>query len=156
MRMLSALSSVLLVLSVAGCPSKTPKTTEQNQQQSETTAVTETAPAESASEPATETAKTNTPVAQALPKLWDFWATWCPPCREQKPIVEELAKDYADVIEIKSIDVDENKDLAKQFNVSAIPTLVFLDATGKELSRRVGLYPKDSIIERFKSLGFIK
>ncbi len=94
--------------------------------------------------------------ARQLPKLWDFWATWCPPCREQKPIVEELAKEYAGVVEVKSIDVDENKDLAQKFNVQAIPTLVFLDAHGNELSRRIGLFPKDSIVGRFRTHGFIK
>jgi len=91
-----------------------------------------------------------------LPKLWDFWATWCPPCKELKPTIEALEKEYEGRIEIRSIDVDQNKDLAQKFNVQAIPTLVFLDAKGNELSRIVGLTQKDTIVGRFKTHGFIQ
>ena len=99
------------------------------------------------------------PQAQAqtnLPKLWDFWATWCPPCKQLKPTIEALEKEYEGKIEIKSIDVDQNKDLAQKFKVEAIPTLVFLDAKGNELSRIVGLTQKDTIVGRFKTHGFIQ
>jgi thioredoxin len=91
-----------------------------------------------------------------LPKLWDFWATWCPPCKQLKPTIEALEKEYEGKIEIKSIDVDQNKDLAQKFKVQAIPTLVFLDAKGNELSRIVGLVPRDTIVGRFKTHGFIQ
>ncbi|MCX6843092.1 MAG: thioredoxin domain-containing protein [candidate division WOR-3 bacterium] len=91
-----------------------------------------------------------------LPKLWDFWATWCPPCKQLKPTIEALEKEYEGKVEIKSIDVDQNKDLAQKFGVQAIPTLVFLDAKGNELSRIVGLVPKDTIVGRFKAHGFIQ
>ena len=91
-----------------------------------------------------------------LPKLWDFWATWCGPCKEMKPTIEALEKEYAGRIEIRSIDVDQNKDLAQKFKVEAIPTLVFLDAKGNELSRIVGLVPSDTIVGRFKTHGFIQ
>jgi thioredoxin 1 len=91
-----------------------------------------------------------------LPKLWDFWATWCPPCKQLKPTIEALEKEYEGKIEIRSIDVDQNKDLAQKFGVQAIPTLVFLDAKGNELSRIVGLVPRDTIVGRFKAHGFIE
>jgi thioredoxin 1 len=91
-----------------------------------------------------------------LPKLWDFWATWCPPCKQLKPTIEALEKEYEGKIEIKSIDVDQNKDLAEKFKVQAIPTLIFLDAKGNELSRIVGLVPKDTLVGRFKTHGFIQ
>jgi thioredoxin 1 len=94
--------------------------------------------------------------ATNLPKLWDFWATWCPPCKELKPTIEALEKEYEGKIEVRSINVDENKDLAQKFKVQAIPTLVFLDAKGTELSRIVGLVPKDTILGRFKAHGFIQ
>lgn len=122
---------VLALLVVAGCgPKPTPTTTAQPQPKPE--------------------AVTN------LPKLWDFWATWCPPCKQLKPTIEALEKEYEGKIEIKSIDVDQNKDLAQKFSVQAIPTLVFLDAKGNELSRIVGLVSKDTIVGRFKAHGFIE
>ena len=109
--------------------------------------------------------QTPAPAAQAqaqpetptnLPKLWDFWATWCPPCKQLKPTIEALEKEYEGKIEIKSIDSDQNKELAQKFNVQAIPTLIFLDAKGNELSRIVGLVPRDTIVGRFKAHGFIE
>ncbi len=122
---------VLALLIVAGCaPRQTPAPAAQAQAQPET--------------------PTN------LPKLWDFWATWCPPCKQLTPIVEALASEYAGKIEIKSINVDENRDLAQKFEIKAIPTLVFLDAKGNELSRIVGLVPRDTIVGRFKAHGFIE
>jgi thioredoxin 1 len=125
---------VLALLVVAGCGSKTT-----------------TAPS-APPQPKTDAAAVTTD----LPKLWDFWATWCPPCKEMKPTIEALEKEYEGRIEIKSIDVDQNKELAQKFNVQAIPTLVFLDAKGNELSRIVGLSPKDTIVGRFKTHGFIQ
>ncbi|MEO0049529.1 MAG: thioredoxin domain-containing protein [candidate division WOR-3 bacterium] len=101
-------------------------------------------------------ADANEETKKDLPKLWDFFATWCPPCKMQAPIIEELAAEYSGQIEIISIDTDKNPDLARKFNIQAIPTLIFLDPSGKELSRRVGFFPKDSILARFKLHGFIK
>jgi thioredoxin len=105
----------------------------------------------------TDSATPATPAAMSnLPKLWDFWATWCGPCKELKPTIEALEQEYAGKIEIKSIDVDQEKDLAVKFNVQAVPTLVFLDKDGKELARIVGAVPKDTLVGRFKVLGFIQ
>ena len=112
-------------------------------------------PAQTHTQPQTQV-QAQTQTTTNLPKLWDFWATWCPPCKQLKPTIEALEKEYEGKIEIKSIDVDQNKDLAQKFKVEAIPTLVFLDAKGKELSRIVGLTLKDTIVGRFKSHGFIK
>lgn len=124
---------VLALLVVAGCGSKTTPT--------------------SAAPPQP---KTEAAVTTNLPKLWDFWATWCPPCKQLTPIIEALEKEYEGEIEIRSINVDEDKGLSEKFDVQAIPTLVFLDASGKELSRIVGLTPKDTIVGRFKAHGFIE
>ncbi len=112
-------------------------------------------------EPARQTESATAPVekvavSSGLPKLWDFWATWCPPCKELKPVIEALEEEYKGRIEVRSIDVDQNKELAARFEVKAIPTLVFLDGAGKELSRVVGLVPKDTIVGRFVAHGFIR
>ncbi len=113
-------------------------------------------PAAQTSEQPQARAQTQAETQTNLPKLWDFWATWCPPCKQLKPTIEALEKEYAGKIEIKSIDSDQNQDLARKFNVQAIPTLVFLDAKGNELSRIVGLVPRDTIVGRFKAHGFIE
>jgi thioredoxin len=113
----------------------------------------------SAPQPATQAEaqpQTQARVQTNLPKLYDFWATWCPPCKQLKPTIEALEKEYAGKIEITSIDVDQDKSLSEKFKVEAIPTLVFLDAKGNELSRIVGLAPKDTIVGRFKTHGFIQ
>ena len=134
---------VLALLVVAGCA---PKPTSGPAAQSQAQAQTQPQ-AQAQAQPYTPT---------NLPKLWDFWATWCPPCKELKPTIEALDKEYEGKIEIRSINVDKNKELAQKFEVKAIPTLVFLDAKGNELSRIVGLTQKDTIVGRFKTHGFIQ
>lgn len=75
------------------------------------------------------------------PVLIDFWATWCGPCMRQGPIVEELAEEgYA----VGKVDVDQNMELAQQFRVVSIPTLI-LFKNGTEVQRFVGLTSKEDL-----------
>ena len=75
------------------------------------------------------------------PVLIDFWATWCGPCMRQGPIVEELAEEgYA----VGKVDVDQNMELAQQFRVVSIPTLI-LFKNGAEVQRFVGLTSKEDL-----------
>lgn len=76
------------------------------------------------------------------PVLVDFNATWCPPCQALHPILEEMADDY----KIVTVDIDEEDELAAQYEVSTIPCLVFF-RDGKEYDRRVGLQPKKRLIK---------
>lgn len=75
--------------------------------------------------------------------LVDFWATWCGPCKRQGPILSELA---AEGYIIGKVDVDEQPDLAQQFQIRNIPTMIIFNK-GQEEQRLVGLTPKDKLIE---------
>lgn len=72
------------------------------------------------------------------PILIDFSATWCGPCRMQKPILEELEKKYKDKVEFQLVDVDENQQLASKYGIHAVPTLIILK-DGAEVKRFMGV-----------------
>jgi thioredoxin 1 len=64
------------------------------------------------------------------PVLFDFFATWCGPCKMQTPILEELAKKMGDTVEIKKIDIDQHMDLAEKYGIRVVPTLI-IEKDGK-------------------------
>ena len=90
-----------------------------------------------------------------LPRMWDFGSTTCLPCKTMKEILDPMMVDYKGKVDVRIINVYEETELTKQYRISVIPTQVFIDATGKELYRHVGVYPRDSIEARFKQYGFI-
>ena len=79
------------------------------------------------------------------PVLLDFWAPWCAPCRMVVPIIEEIASERAD-IKVGKINVDEQPELASEFGVMSIPTLVVMK-NGKIVQRVSGARPKNAILE---------
>ena len=78
------------------------------------------------------------------PVLLDFWASWCGPCRMVSPIVDEIAAERGD-IKVGKVNVDEDRELAAQFGVMSIPTLVVMKG-GKVANQMVGARPKSQIL----------
>lgn len=91
-------------------------------------------------------------VGQGRPAVIDFWATWCGPCKRVAPIIEELATEYADRVVIGKCNVEEADDLAMQFRVSSIPTIVFLDGQGNMVNRVVGAQSKATLQQAIEAL----
>lgn len=88
-------------------------------------------------------------VAQDKPVLVDFWATWCGPCRMLSPVVDEVSRDHADDLAVGKVNVDDCPELAQQFGVMSIPTLI-LFKDGQIVDKRVGFQAKDALEDMIK------
>lgn len=90
-------------------------------------------------------------LAGGLPVLVDFWATWCGPCRVLSPTVDEIADEYAGKIEVVKCNVDDADEIAMQYRIMSIPTLLYFK-DGQLVDRTVGLVSKEDIVERLSKL----
>ncbi len=86
------------------------------------------------------------------PAIVDFTATWCGPCQKIAPILEELAVEHADDIVIYKVDIDKERDLAKAFNVSSIPAVLFIPGGSEEPVMTIGSRPKEKFVEQIETL----
>jgi thioredoxin 1 len=86
------------------------------------------------------------------PVMIDFWATWCGPCRILSPTVDEIADEYADKITVAKCNVDDAEEIAMQFRIMSIPTLIFLK-NGEVVDKRVGVVSKDEIVSIINSIA---
>ena len=93
------------------------------------------------------------PQSAALPRLVDLGADKCIPCKMMAPILDELKTTYAGQFEVEFIDVWKNPDAGKPYGIRSIPTQIFIDASGKELFRHEGFFPKEDILAKWKELG---
>ncbi len=94
--------------------------------------------------------------SQGKPTLYDFGRSMCIPCKEMEKILGSIKDTYDSQIEVRLVMAEKNEDLFKQYKIMLIPTQVFLDASGKEVFRHVGLYPEKELVAKLKELNFIK
>jgi thioredoxin 1 len=85
------------------------------------------------------------------PLVVDFWATWCGPCRMVGPIISELAEQYDGKVVVGKCDVEENEDLAVEFGIRNIPTILFFK-DGQVVDKLVGAQAKDKIQAKFDAM----
>lgn len=84
-----------------------------------------------------------------VPVLVDFWAEWCNPCKIVAPVLEQIADEYKGKLKVGKVNVDSENDLASQFNIISIPTLL-LFKNGEAVNQHVGAGPKETIEGLFK------
>jgi len=80
----------------------------------------------------------------------DFWATWCGPCRMISPLLDELEEEMADQITVVKVNVDDADEIAAQYRIMSIPTLLFIK-NGQIVDKTVGAMPKPALAEKIKA-----
>ena len=98
----------------------------------------------------TESAFETEVLKSTLPVMVDFTAIWCGPCKMLDPVVTQLSQEWGGKVKVVKLDVDDNTNLAVQYGVMGVPTLIlFID--GKPVQRLSGYQPKDRILSKFSS-----
>ena len=87
----------------------------------------------------------------AVPVVADFWAEWCGPCKMIAPVLKDLARDYKDKIKIAKIDVDAEGELAQQFNIVSIPTILVFNK-GQVVKQQIGAVPRHALEKMIKEV----
>ena len=85
-----------------------------------------------------------------VPVLVDFWAEWCGPCKMITPVLEEIAEEQAGKVRIAKLNIDDNLDVTRRFDVMSIPTLI-LFKDGEPAARLIGAKPKAALLEEISA-----
>jgi len=103
-----------------------------------------------------ESGLTSMPLEQALenglPTIAELGSSSCVPCKQMKPLLEELATEYKGKLNVVIIDIYDNEKLAQQYGIMAIPTQVVFDSDGDELTRHIGFWPREEIIAQITEM----
>ena len=136
-RFLIAATALMLLAGAASCGNKNKSNSTDNTEQ-----------AAAAAAPVYEQLKSQS----GKPVVVDFFATWCGPCTQFRPTFQAAEEKYKDKVEFRTIDVDQYGDLATQCRIDVIPTILFLDAEGHEISRFSGVMSSDQLSQTIDSL----
>ena len=96
------------------------------------------------------------PIVQGLPSLLEFGRGICPTCRQMEPIIAEIASEYKGRLNVRSVSLDEERELGARFGINLIPTQVLLDAQGREIARHVGFIAKEELVAKMKELRLLE
>jgi thioredoxin 1 len=86
-----------------------------------------------------------------VPVLVDFSATWCGPCKQLKPIVEELAGEFSGKLKVAHVDVDQARNSAMKYGVMSVPTVLYMKG-GEVQDQQIGMTSKDNMVEKINAL----
>lgn len=88
-----------------------------------------------------------------LPTLLDFWAPWCGPCKQLNPVIDDIAKHFANKLQVIKVNVDDNEDEISTYSIKKIPTLIFLNKEGQEVKLLRGFHAFEKLVSIIEELS---